>query len=55
MRRWPERRLLSDGQVSRARSREMDLAIAACAITQDAALWTLNEEDFRDIPGLKLA
>lgn len=43
------------GQVSRARSREMDLAIAACAITQDAALWTLNEEDFRDIPGLKLA
>ena len=42
------------GQVPRARSREMDLAIAACAIANDAALWTLNEEDFGDIPGLEL-
>ncbi len=43
------------GQVPRARARQMDLAIAACAIVQEGALWTLNQEDFRDIPGLKLA
>jgi len=36
----------------RARGREMDLAIAACAITHEAALWTLNVADFRDIPSL---
>ena len=42
-------------QLDSVRSREMDLAIAACAIANDAALWTLNEEDFRDIPGLRLA
>ncbi len=41
-------------QVSRARGREIDLAIAACAITRDAGLWTLNQQDFRDIPGLRL-
>ena len=39
--------------VSRARGREIDLAIAACAITRDANLWTLNLGDFRDIPGLR--
>jgi len=33
----------------------IDLAIAACALTHEAALWTLNPEDFRDIPGLRLA
>lgn len=38
----------------RARTREIDIAIAACAIVHDAALWTLNPQDFRDIPGLKL-
>jgi predicted nucleic acid-binding protein len=38
----------------RARGREIDLAIAACAIVQGAALWTLNRDDFADIPGLKL-
>ncbi len=38
----------------RARGREMDLAIAACAITHEARFWTLNHRDFRDIPGLKL-
>ena len=38
----------------RARGRELDLAIAACAILQDAALWTLNIEDFADVPGLRL-
>lgn len=42
-------------ELPNVRSREMDLAIAACAIANDAALWTLNEEDFRDIPGLRLA
>ncbi len=40
--------------VKRPRGREIDLAIAACAITQGAALWTLNPEDFRDVPGLTL-
>jgi predicted nucleic acid-binding protein len=28
------------------------LAIAACALTWDARLWTLNVVDFRDIPAL---
>jgi predicted nucleic acid-binding protein len=38
----------------RARGREVDLAIAACAISHEAALWTLNIADFKDIPGLRL-
>ena len=38
----------------RPRGRELDIAIAACALTQDASLWTLNHEDFQDIPGLHL-
>jgi predicted nucleic acid-binding protein len=38
----------------RARGREIDLAIAACAIAHDARLWTLNPTDFEDIPGLTL-
>ena len=38
----------------RARGRDMDMAIAACAIEQRARLWTLNPEDFRDLPGLEL-
>jgi len=40
--------------VARARQREFDLAVAACAIVGGAALWTLNAADFRDIPGLDL-
>ena len=40
--------------VPRSRGREIDLAIAACALGQRAALWTLNPDDFRDIPGLTL-
>lgn len=36
------------------RGRSIDVAIAACAIAQDAALWTLNRADFTDIPGLEL-
>jgi len=42
------------GSVKRPRGREIDLAIAACALAQGAALWTLNPEDFRDVPGLTL-
>ena len=38
----------------RPRARDIDLAIAACALTHGAALWTLNPEDFRDIPDLTL-
>ena len=38
----------------RARSREIDIAIAACAIRHNAELWTLNPADFADIPGLRL-
>ena len=37
-----------------ARNREVDLAIAACAIRHDAKLWTLNSKDFAGIPGLVL-
>ena len=38
----------------RARGRDVDIAIAACAIEHEAALWTLNPQDFKDIPGLRL-
>jgi predicted nucleic acid-binding protein len=41
-------------QASRARGREIDLAVAASAIANGAALWTLNPADFRDIPDLRL-
>ena len=40
--------------VRRPRGRDLDLAIAACAIANDAALWTLNRLDFNDVPGLRL-
>jgi predicted nucleic acid-binding protein len=40
--------------VSRARAREVDLAIAACALVHDARLWTLNRADFQDVPGIRL-
>ncbi len=39
----------------RSRTRAMDLAVAACALAHEATLWTLNPEDFRDVPGLRLA
>lgn len=32
----------------------MDIAIAACTLTQEGRLWTVNEQDFADIPGLPL-
>ena len=38
----------------RARGREINLAIGACAIAHDAVLWTVNRSDFADIPDLKL-
>ena len=41
-------------RVRRARQRQADLAIAACAIQQGASLWTLNPGDFDDVPGLAL-
>ena len=41
-------------KLKRPRGREIDLAIAACAISHDAQLWTLNPEDFKDIPTLRL-
>jgi len=40
--------------VGRPRSREVDLAIAAYAITLGAELWTQNPSDFIDIPGLRI-
>ena len=40
--------------VKRPRGREADLVVAACALCDGASLWTLNTEDFRDIPSLTL-
>ena len=40
--------------VKRPRGREIDVAIAACAIAHRARLWTLNVEDFADVPDLEL-
>jgi predicted nucleic acid-binding protein len=42
-------------RLKRPRQREIDIAIAACAIAWNAAFWTLNPQDFTDIPGLELA
>ncbi len=42
------------GNLRRARRREVDIAIAACAIEHGASLWTFNPQDFDDIPGLTL-
>jgi predicted nucleic acid-binding protein len=40
--------------VKRARGRQADLAIAACAIQHGASLWTLDPADVVDVPGLTL-
>jgi predicted nucleic acid-binding protein len=40
--------------VKSPRRRQVDIAIAATAISRDVALWTLNRRDFEDIPGLRL-
>jgi hypothetical protein len=37
--------------VTRARGREIDLAIAACALSWEARLRTVNAADFEDVPG----
>jgi predicted nucleic acid-binding protein len=53
----PEEALLAADiykKIKRPRGREIDIALAACAIVHDAVLWTMNNPDFRDIPGLKL-
>jgi predicted nucleic acid-binding protein len=41
-------------QLPRARGREIDLAVAACALAGGGAIWTLNPRDFSDLPGLRL-
>ena len=41
-------------QLKHARGRQMDIAIAACALEHGAALWTTNPNDFDDIAGLRL-
>ena len=41
--------------IKRPRGREIDIAIAACALVRDADLGTLNQADLFDIPGLRLA
>lgn len=38
----------------RARGRGVELAIAACALSWNAGLWTLNRKDFEDVPDLRL-
>ena len=40
--------------VRRPRGREIDLAVAACALAAQGALWTLNRSDFDDIEDLRL-
>ncbi len=41
-------------RVARPWGREVDIAIAACAIALDADLWAQNHRDFADLPGLRL-
>jgi len=55
--RFDEAALAADlyRRLKRPRQREIAIAIAACAIAWNAAFWTLNPEDFTDIPGLELA
>ena len=40
--------------VRRARGREIDLIVAACAIVHGARFWTLDPDDFSDVPDLEL-
>ena len=40
--------------LTRPRGRDMNIAIAACAIEHGARLWTLNPGDFRDMSGLSM-
>ena len=41
-------------KLKRPRGREIDIAIAACAIIHEAQLWTASPADFKDIPNVKL-
>ena len=41
-------------KLRRPRGREIDIAIAACAIAHNATLWAVNSNDFSDIPDLSL-
>jgi len=41
--------------VAGPRGRELDIAIAACAVSRQAELWTLNLDDFSDIPKLRVS
>jgi predicted nucleic acid-binding protein len=52
----PEARIAAElyRALPRPRGREIDLAVAACAIVRGARLWTLNSRDFRDVPRLLL-
>ncbi len=40
--------------LGKPRRRAADIAIAATAISANAALWTLNRRDFEDVPDLEL-
>ncbi|OLA98830.1 MAG: hypothetical protein AUH77_05900 [Candidatus Rokubacteria bacterium 13_1_40CM_4_69_39] len=53
---WQEASLAAElyRVIRRPREREIDLAIAACALVHGAPFWTLNPHDFRDIPGLTI-
>lgn len=42
-------------RIRKARGREIDLAIAACALARNARLWTLNLSDFEDITDLQVS
>lgn len=41
-------------RAARPRGRELDLAIAAHAVVQRAPSWTLNGDDFADLPDVML-
>jgi predicted nucleic acid-binding protein len=41
-------------KANRPRGREVDIAIAACALAHEAQLWTVNPADFKDILSLTL-
>ncbi len=41
-------------RLHRPRGRDIDIALAAVAVRNNATIWTLNESDFADIPGLDL-
>lgn len=40
--------------LARSRGREIDLAVAACALSWNGVLWTLNTRDVQDVPDLRL-